>query len=110
MTVSHAQAGDVIDVRPFGCAFDDAKTSVLLHTDFVKAVRVVMPAGNVLSEHKAPGEIIVHCLEGKIEFTTMGETKDLNPGQLLSLPTGNLHSVKAIENSSFLLTIVSTVP
>lgn len=69
---------------------------------------MVMPAGKVLSEHKAPGEIVVHCLEGKIAFTTMGKTETLEPGTILNLPTGELHSVESIEDSSFLLTIVPT--
>ena len=72
MSVTPSQPGETIDVRPLGIAFDDAKTSVLVETESMKMIRMVMPAGKVLSEHKAPGVITVQCLEGKIAFTTRG--------------------------------------
>jgi quercetin dioxygenase-like cupin family protein len=67
---------------------------------------MVLPAGKILAEHKAPGEIAVQCLEGRLTFKTMGQTKDLQSGDLLYLSPEAAHSVKAIEDSSFLLTMV----
>jgi quercetin dioxygenase-like cupin family protein len=67
---------------------------------------MVMPAGKVISDHKATGEIIVQCLEGKIAFTAMGKTEELAAGQMLYLAAAEPHSVRAIEDSSFLLTIL----
>ncbi len=67
---------------------------------------MVLSAGKVLSEHKAPGEIIVQCLEGNITFTTMGEPKKLRAGDMLYLSAGEIHALEAVEDSSFLLTIV----
>jgi len=65
-----------------------------------------MPAGKEISEHEAPGEIIVQCLEGKIAFTARGKTQELNAGQMLYLDAEETHSVKCIVDASFLLTIL----
>lgn len=71
----------------------------------VEVTRMVMPAGKILSEHKDPGEITVQCLEGRISFTSMGNTHELQVGEMLYLTAAEPHSVAAIEDSSFLLTI-----
>ena len=106
MAIPHAQPGDVIDVRPLGSALATARTGTLFKTAKVEVIRLVMAAGKVLAEHKAPGEITVHCLEGKLAFTALGRTHDLTAGQLLYLPAGEPHSVRCLEDASFLLTIL----
>ncbi len=106
MAVSHAQPGEVIDVRPLGAGLATAKTSTLLKTEKVEVIRLVMAAGKVLAAHKARGEITVHCLEGKLTFTALGQTHELTAGQLLYLPAGEPHSVQCLEDASFLLTIL----
>lgn len=108
MALSHAQPGEVVDVRPFGLELSDARTTTLLKTDNVEVVRIVMKAGKQISEHEAPGEIIVQCLEGKIGFMALGETRKLEAGQLLYLNAEEPHSVDCIEDASFLLTILLT--
>ncbi len=66
----------------------------------------MVPAGKEIDEHKAKGEIVVQCLEGKVAFTAFGKKQNLEAGRLLCLPTGEPHSVKGIENASLLLTIL----
>ena len=106
MAIPHAQPGEVVDVRPLGSVLADTKTRSLFKTENVEAVRMVMPAGKEIPEHEAPGEIIVQCLEGKVAFTTMGKTNELEAGQLLYLAAEEPHSVRCIEDASFLLTIL----
>lgn len=106
MALQHAQPGEVIDVRPLGSALTTAKTTTLVKSKEVEILRLVMVAGKVLAEHKAPGAITVHCLEGKIAFTSLGTTRELTAGQMLFLTPREPHSVKCIEDASFLLTIV----
>lgn len=105
MAIRHAQPGEVVDVRPLGEKLTDTKTTALFKTEAMEVVRLVMKAGKTLSEHRAPGEIIVHCLEGKIVFHAMGNSQELESGQLLFLHAGESHSVDCIEDASFLLTI-----
>lgn len=106
MAILHANPVDVIDVRPLGIALATSKTQVLLKTDHVEVIRLVMPAGKVLAEHKAPGEIMVQCLEGKITFTALGRSSVLEAGQMLFLSAGEPHSVECLIDASFLLTIM----
>ena len=106
MAFPHAQPGEVIDVRPLGAGLATAKTSTLLKSDKIEIIRLVMAAGKVLAEHKARGEITVHCIEGRIAFTALGQTHELAAGQLLYLPAGEPHSVQCLEDASFLLTLL----
>lgn len=106
MAIAHSQPGEVIDIRPLGAMLTTTKTSTLLKAERVEIIRLVMAAGKVLAEHKAPGEITVQCLEGKIAFTALGQTHELTAGQLLFLPAGEPHSVVCVEDASFLLTIL----
>jgi quercetin dioxygenase-like cupin family protein len=106
MAIEHAKPGEVVDVRPLGAALADSKTHTLFKTKNLEVVRLVMPAGKEISEHEAPGEITVQCLEGKIAFTALGGTEELEAGQMLYLAAEEPHSVKCIEDASFLLTIL----
>lgn len=106
MALTHAQPGEVVDVQPFGAKISDARTTTLLKTDSVEVVRIVMKAGKEISKHEAPGEIVVQCLEGKIAFTALGKTRELEAGRLLYLNAKEPHSVECIEDASFLLTIM----
>jgi quercetin dioxygenase-like cupin family protein len=106
MAIPHAKPGEVVDVRPLGSALASAQTATLLRADQVEVIRLVVPAGNDLAEHKAKGEIVVQCLEGRVAFTAFGKTQNLEAGKLLYLPMGEPHSVRGVENASLLLTIL----
>ncbi|MCO8123846.1 cupin domain-containing protein [Stieleria sp. TO1_6] len=105
MSIHHAKPGEVIDVRPLGEALSDTKTRALFKTDRIEVLRLVMPAGKTIAEHKAPGEITVQCLEGQIDFTTMGQTHALAAGDMLFLAAGEPHALQAHQDSSVLVTI-----
>ena len=106
MALPHTQSGDVVDVRPLGPALASSQTATLLRAEQVEVRRLVVPAGKEIAEHRAKGEIVVHCLEGRVAYTAFGTTHTLEAGKLLYLPTGEPHSVKGIEDASLLLTIL----
>ena len=106
MAIPHAKPGEVLDVRPLGPALASSQTATLLRAGQVEVRRLVVPAGKDIAEHKAKGEIVVHCLEGKVAYTVFGKTHNLEAGKLLYLPTGEPHSVKGVEDASLLLTIL----
>ena len=106
MAIPHAKPGEVVDVRPLGSALASAQTKTLVRAEQVEVIRLVVPAGKEIPEHKAKGEIVVQCLEGRVAFTAFGKTHNLEAGKLLYLPTGEPHSVKGVENASLLLTIL----
>lgn len=110
MAVDHLQPGQVGDVRPLGEGLASARSGALFKTSAVEVVRLVMPRGKTIPEHKAPGEIIVQCLEGRVAFTAMGKTEELPAGRLLFLAAAEPHALQALEDSSVLVTLVLNGP
>lgn len=106
MAIPHAQPGEIIDVRPLGPALRSSQTTTLLKTNTLEVVRLVMQAGKEIAEHRAPGEITVQCLEGKVAFTALGKTQELSAGQMLFLGAGDPHALRCIDDASILLTIL----
>ena len=106
MAIPHAKPGEVVDVRPLGSALASSQTMTLVRAEQVEVIRLVVPAGMDIAEHKAKGEIVVQCLEGRVAFTAFGKTQNLEAGRLLYLPGREPHSVKGIEDASLLLTIL----
>ena len=105
MSIQHAKPGDVIQL-PLGAALGSSKTTTLVKTAVLELIRLVLPAGKEIPTHKAPGEITVQCLEGRVAFTAEGTTQELATGQMLYLAAGEPHAVKAIEDASLLVTIL----
>lgn len=106
MAISHAHPGEIIDVQPLKQKIADTKSHTLLKTDAMEVIRLVLPAGKKIAEHKAPDEITVQCIEGHVKFTSGGTPKDLTAGQLLYLGAREPHAVEAVEDSSLLLTLL----
>ncbi len=106
MAIPHAKPGEIVDVRPLGSALASSQTKTVVRAEQVEVIRLVVQAGKEIPEHKAKGEVIVHCLEGKVAFTAFGKTQNLEAGKLLYLPTGEPHTVKGIEDASLLLTVL----
>ncbi|MGB9121587.1 MAG: hypothetical protein WCE73_13265 [Candidatus Angelobacter sp.] len=76
------------------------------HTEF-RIVLVTMRAGSRWEDHKTNARICLHVLRGDIRFRTANGMFDLRPGQLLTLAPSVVHSVDALEESAFLLTLSS---
>jgi quercetin dioxygenase-like cupin family protein len=102
-----ANPGDLVDIRPLGSALVSADLRTLVRTDAVKVVRLIVRAGQEIPQHTSQGEIIVHCLEGRVALTALGTTRTLEAGTLVDLPASEPHSLKGIEDASLLLTILA---
>lgn len=110
MAQNHAQSGQVISVLPLGGQLNAAKTTAILKAEQLEVVRLVLPAGKEWTEHKAPGEITVQCIEGSIEFRTPGVLQVLEPGDFIFLRSGETHALRAVVDASALLTMSIAVP
>jgi quercetin dioxygenase-like cupin family protein len=97
---------DIVDVRPLAAGFDEARTTTLVKTKQLELIRLVVPAGKEISEHQVAGEITVQCLEGQVEFTSNNVTRSLSAGELVYLAGASKHSLRGVENSSVLVTIL----
>ena len=79
----------------------------LVRTEEFEIKSLFVPAGKEIAEHKAQGTLIVECREGRVAFTALGKTQELQAGELLFLPAGEPHSLKGIEDASLLLTLLA---
>jgi quercetin dioxygenase-like cupin family protein len=105
MAIPHIKSGEAIQLS-LGTALCGATTTTLVKTTDLELIRLVLPAGKIIPLHKAPGEITVQCLEGRVAFTAEGKTQELTAGQLLYLAAGEPHALQAIEVSSLLVTLL----
>src|ERR1019366_5355797 len=99
MSIQHTKPGEMIQL-PLGAALRNSKTMTVVKTADLELIRLVLPAGKEIPIHKAPGEITVQCLEGRVAFTAGGKTQELTAGRLLYLTAGEPYAVTGIENSS----------
>jgi quercetin dioxygenase-like cupin family protein len=106
MAIHHADPAEIVHLHPLGAEIDSTKTYTLFKTDMMEAIRLVLPAGRQIAEHKAPGEITVQCLEGRVKFTVGGVANEMTAGDLLYLRAAEPHALQAVDDSSVLVTIL----
>lgn len=63
-------------------------------------------AGEALSEHTAPYEALVLVVDGHAEVTIGGVPHRVGGGQLLVLPAGEPHALRAVEAFKMLLIMI----
>lgn len=106
MAIHHALSGELINIRPLGSAITTTQSTTLYKTQHLEVFRMVLLAGKEMPEHDVVGELTVQCLEGSVEFS-IGTTRDvMRPGDLKCLAGGIPHSLRAIEDSSVLVTLL----
>jgi quercetin dioxygenase-like cupin family protein len=83
----------------------DHNSITIFKSDDTTIVLIGMHQNAELKKHKAYGDIHVQVLEGKINFCAEQQTVSLQKGQMIALKADLPHSVKALEESFFLLTV-----
>jgi len=64
-----------------------------------------MKAGAVLKEQKAEGNVSIHVLRGRIRVRLDHDTVEGEQGQMMTLKPGASHSVEALDEAAFLISI-----
>lgn len=62
--------------------------------------------GEGLSEHTAPFDALVYILDGRAEIFISGRRHPLKKGELIIMPAGEPHSLKAVDKFKMLLVMV----
>jgi len=106
MAIAHATPGQVINLEPFGLAIVGERTKTLVKDNDFEAARLVVHAGKEIPTHQVEGAITVFCLEGSVVFSAGSKSTALKQGDWLYLRGNEPHSLKGIEDSSLLVTIV----
>ena len=87
-------------------ADSDRNSITVFKTDNMTIVLIGMHANAELNTHVAKGHINVQVLDGEIEFTAAQQTISMGKGQMIYLGENIPHSVVAIKESFFLLTMM----
>lgn len=106
MALPHASPGQVIDISPLGDQLRQQCSIALFKSVEIEVLRLVLPAGEGMPPHKVQGEITIQCLEGVLDVVADGSHHVLTARTLLFLQSQSLHSLKAREDASVLLTVV----
>lgn len=106
MAIHHAAAGEVVDLRPLGQKLRETKTTALTKTDHFEAIRLIVAAGATIAPHAVAGDLTLLCLEGRISLGLRDREIEVAAGEWLYLAGGESHTVKGLEDSSLLLTIL----
>jgi len=81
------------------------RSAVLAKNQHVRIVLAVLSRGEALHEHETEGQITVTVVEGAIRFNALNQRVRLTAGGLLTLQPGIRHSVEALEDSAFVITV-----
>ncbi|MCU1286268.1 MAG: hypothetical protein JWO13_2618 [Acidobacteriales bacterium] len=80
-------------------------SKTLLKSADLRIVLIAMQSGAKMQEHHNDGRISVHVLCGSLRLEVAGKTLEMTSGHLLALDRTIKHSVEALEDSAFLLSI-----
>jgi len=64
--------------------------------------------GQGLSEHTAPFDALVFCLDGEVEVTISGNPIRLREGEMVIMPADQPHALKALQRFKMLLIMIRT--
>jgi quercetin dioxygenase-like cupin family protein len=77
--------GDVVELR--STAETRATNQIALaKTREVEVVQLRIPAGSAIPTYEAAGEVILHCLEGRVRICVLSGIRELRASQLVFVP------------------------
>ena len=104
MAIPHAASGELIDLSFPGPA-PEAGSVTLVRDERFEIFRLEMPAGKALPEHEVPSLITIQCLRGRVEVSAHGRSQAMPAGFMMYIAGGEPHGVRALEDSSILVTM-----
>ena len=90
-------------------ADSDRNSVTIFKSETMRIVIIGLHENAELKPHKANGLISVQVLEGKIEFTAEQQSTQIEKGQMIALQENITHSVRALTESFFLLTLAMNI-
>jgi quercetin dioxygenase-like cupin family protein len=83
----------------------DRNAMTIYKTNGMRIVLIALHEDAVMEKHTTNGVVSVQLLDGEINFNVNNESFLLKPGQIITLHRNVPHSVAAIKESVFLLTV-----
>jgi quercetin dioxygenase-like cupin family protein len=83
----------------------DRNAMTIYKTNGMRIVLIALHEDAVMEKHTTNGIVSVQLLDGEINFNVNNESFLLKPGQIIALHRNVPHSIAAIKESVFLLTV-----
>lgn len=103
MALRHCRSGEVAHLDTIGNAA--TMTRALARTSSFEAIHLVVRASHSIPAHHVSGSMTLYCISGHARLEVDG-ANELRAGDWLFLEPGTPHVVKAIADTSLLLTIL----
>ncbi|PIE90018.1 MAG: cupin [Acidobacteria bacterium] len=102
--IDHAKVYQLADL----VAYEKGKVASLTLTQQpgVGVTVFAIDEGEGLNTHSAPGDAMVHVLDGQVEITIGSEKYRLEAGQMIVMPAGVPHALAALKPFKMLLVLV----
>ena len=110
MNHGHVVSSEVINLEALKGDMDVDASYALIKTDDMEVIRMALPKGKEINEHKVEGEISVLCLKGNIQFSVGGVIRNLSEDDWMYLKKQQTFSYVVKENTILLVTILFTDP
>jgi len=88
--------------------FSDRNAITILRTDRMRIVLIALHKGAYIMEHRTEDIMSLQILDGQMQFNSIMQSAELSKGQMITLHEGIPHSLLAIEEAVFLLTLTSS--
>ncbi len=90
--------GEVLDAVNLAAYAEGSVVSrTLINRDTGSVTVFAFDKGESLSEHSAPFDALVHVLDGEAEIRIGGVAHRVKAGQMILMPSGVPHALKAVE-------------
>ena len=87
----------------------DRNAITVFKTNGMRLVLIALHAGAEMKTHTADGIISIQIIDGRMKFNAVNRSAELSKGQMLTLHKDIPHSILAIEETIFLLTLTTTL-
>ena len=106
MAIHHAAPGERIDLHPHDGGGERPGSVALIRDEHFEVFRLVMEKGKELPEHEVASLVTIQCLRGRVQVTMPGRDEVLPAGTMIYLASGERHGLRALEDSSVLVTML----
>jgi quercetin dioxygenase-like cupin family protein len=101
LSTQAARAADLVDYQS-----DAIVSREILKQKTGSVTLFAFDAGQGLSEHTAPFDALVQVLDGDAEITVAGKRHRVSAGELILMPAGQPHALKAVQRFKMMLTMI----
>ncbi|TMR90101.1 cupin [Nonomuraea basaltis] len=86
---------------------DGTLSRVLYRDDRVRVVGFAFDTGQELTEHSSALPVVIQVVKGRLELVLGADKAEASPGSWIHLPPRLPHTVRAVEPTVMLLTMLS---